>query len=84
MGRWGKWPVLMRTCRIVSLMPAIKFPLPSIPKYIVDVHVEAGTHLRTGVVNGVPGWGRGGGIQFDLMGARTGEFVNPRPLPSGG
>ncbi|MGP1568258.1 MAG: hypothetical protein ACTTHM_06035 [Peptoanaerobacter stomatis] len=57
-----------------------KFALPSIPKYVTDVNLEAGTHLRTGVVNPLEGWGNGGGIQFDLMGQRTGEFANERLL----
>ncbi|EHI97937.1 cell wall binding repeat-containing protein [Clostridium sp. DL-VIII] len=81
-GMYGGW--VMKAEDIEGLTPAQiqdKFALPSTPKYVADVNLEAGTHLRTGVVNPLDGWGNGGGIQFDLMGQRTGEFVNPRPLP---
>lgn len=81
-GMYGGW--VMKAEDIEGLTPAQiqdKFALPSTPKYVADVNLDAGTHLRTGVVNPLEGWGNGGGIQFDLMGQRTGEFVNPRPLP---
>jgi hypothetical protein len=81
-GMYGGW--VMKAEDIEGLTPAQiqdKFALPSTTKYVADVNLDAGTHLRTGVVNPLEGWGNGGGIQFDLMGQRTGEFVNPRPLP---
>lgn len=53
-----------------------KFALPSLPKFVVDVNLDVGTHLRMGVVNPLEGWGSGGEIQFDLMGQRIGAFVN--------
>ena len=80
-GMYGGW--VMKAEDIEGLTPVQiqdKFALPSIPKYVTDVNLEAGTHLRTGVVNPLEGWGNGGGIQFDLMGQRTGEFVNERLL----
>jgi hypothetical protein len=81
-GMYGGW--VMKAEDIKGLTPEQiqdKFALPSTPKYVCDVNLDAGTHLRTGVVNPLEGWGNGGGIQFDLMGQRTGEFVNSRPLP---
>jgi len=58
-----------------------KFALPAIPKYTTDVDIPANTVLRNGIVNPLEGWGIGGGVQFDLMGQRIGEFTNPRILP---
>jgi hypothetical protein len=80
-GMYGGW--VMRAEDIKGLTPAQirdKFALPAEPRYIVDVKLSEGTRMRTGVVNEVPEWGKGGGTQFDLMGQRTGEFVNPREL----
>lgn len=57
-----------------------KFALPAIPKFITDVKLPAGTIVRMGIVNPLDGWGNGGGVQFDLMGQRIGEFINPRRL----
>lgn len=57
-----------------------KFALPSTPVYVTDVILDSGTQLRTGVANGLFGL-EGGGIQFDLMGQRTGQFVNERLIP---
>ena len=81
-GMYGGW--VMKAEDIAGLTPKQiqdKFALPSIPKYIVDVKLTEGTTLRTGLVNPLEGWGKGGGIQFDLMGQRVGEFLNPRELP---
>ena len=58
-----------------------KFALPATPRYKTDVKIPSGTKLRTGEVNPVEGWGRGGGTQYDLMGQRIGEFTNERLLP---
>ena len=54
-----------------------KYALPTLPKYIT-----AGTKLRIGEANPLPGWGSGGGTQIDMMGQYNfGEkFFNPRPL----
>lgn len=57
-----------------------KFALPSTPKFVVDIKLEAGTKIRTGIANSLFGF-EGGGQQFDLIGQRVGDFVNPRPLP---
>jgi hypothetical protein len=57
-----------------------KFALPNTPKYVCDVELEAGTHIRVGEVNPLDGWGTGGGIQYDLIGQRIGKFINERPL----
>ena len=57
-----------------------KCALPNIPIYICDVELDSGIHLREGEVNPINGWGKGGGIQYDLMGQRVGEFKNERLL----
>ena len=65
----GNW--VMKYDEIAGLSPAEiqnKFALPQTPVYICDVNIPAGTQLRFGVANSVPGWGTGSGIQFDLMG----------------
>ena len=80
-GQFGGW--VMKAKDIQGLTPSQiqdKFALPSTPKYITDVVLPEGTVIREGVVNPLEGWGTGGGIQYDLMGQRIGEFVNPRPL----
>ncbi|WP_423832019.1 T7SS effector LXG polymorphic toxin [Streptococcus equinus] len=80
-GQYGGW--IMRYEDIRGLSPEEirdKFALPATPKYITDVKLSAGTKLRTGVVNPLENWGNGGGTQFDLMGQRTGEFINVREI----
>ena len=57
-----------------------KYALPSIPKYVCDVELKAGTRIRMGIVNPIEGWGSGGAIQYDLMRQRVGEFKNERLL----
>ena len=57
-----------------------KFALPNTPKYVCDVELEAGTHIRVGEVNPLDGWGNGGGTQYDLIGQRIGNFKNERLL----
>ena len=42
--------------------------------------LPAGSLVRRGICNTVPEWGEGGGIQYDMMGERIGEFVNEKPL----
>jgi hypothetical protein len=71
----GGW--IMRAEDIAGLTPRQiqnKFALPTIPKYVTDVILEAGSKLRTGVANGLFGFA-GGGIQFDLMGQYIGELL---------
>ena len=77
----GGW--IMRPEDIEGLTPLQiqeKFALPSTPKYVCDVELEAGTHLRVGEVNPLEGWGKGGGTQYDLIGQRVGNFTNERLL----
>lgn len=59
-----------------------KYALPTLPKYIKDVEIPAGTILRIGEANPLPGWGNGTGTQIDMMGQYNfGEkFLNPRLL----
>ena len=56
------------------------FALPFLPRYRVDVILPAGSLVRCGICNAVPEWGEGGGIQYDMMGERIGDFVNEKPL----
>ena len=77
----GGW--VMRYEDIKGLTPQQirdKYALPALPKYICDVELEAGTHLREGVTNPIEGWGKGGGTEFDLMGQYIGKFKNERVL----
>ncbi len=79
-GQAGGW--IMKGEDIRGLTPEQiqnKFALPSVPTHVTDVVLKSGTQLRTGVANELFGF-EGGGIQFDLMGQRVGEFVNGRPL----
>ncbi len=82
-GQYGGW--LMRESDIAELTAEQikdKFALPATPRYKTDVKIQpSGTKLRTGEVNPLEGWGRGGGTQYDLMGQRIGEFTNERLLP---
>ena len=81
-GMYGGW--VMKAEDIAGLTPKQiqdKFALPSLPKYMADVKLKEGTTIRTGIVNPLEGWGNGGGIQYDLMDQRVGEFLNPRELP---
>jgi hypothetical protein len=79
-GQTGGW--IMKAEDILGLSPKqiqAKFALPHTPTQVTDVVLEAGTKLRTGIVD--PLFGQpGGGIQFDLMGQRVGQFINARPL----
>ena len=79
-GKAGSW--VMKYEDIKGLTPeqiADKFALPQIPKYICDVELSEGTLLRTGQCNPLYGF-KGGGQQYDLMGVRTGKFVNEREI----
>lgn len=80
-GMYGSW--VMRAYDIEGLTPLEiqnKFALPNTPKYVCDVELEAGTHIRVGEVNSLDGWGNGGGTQYDLIGQRIGNFKNERLL----
>ncbi|WP_025729730.1 hypothetical protein [Heyndrickxia ginsengihumi] len=80
-GMYGGW--FMKADDIKGLTPSQiqdKFALPTTPKFVADVELDAGTRIRTGTVNPLFGF-KGGGQQFDLMGQRVGNFTNPRPLP---
>lgn len=80
-GMYGSW--VMKADDIKGLTPLEiqnKFALPNTPKYVCDVELEAGTHIRVGEVNPLDGWGNGGGTQYDLIGQRIGEFKNERLL----
>ena len=80
-GMYGSW--VMRADDIKGLTPLEiqdKFALPNVPKYVCDVELDAGTHIRVGEVNPLSGWGKGGGTQYDLIGQRIGIFKNERIL----
>ena len=80
-GMYGSW--VMKAEDIEGLTPLEiqnKFALPNTPKYVCDVELEAGTHIRVGEVNPLEGWGSGGGTQYDLIGQRIGDFKNERLL----
>lgn|GEM_PF-2528206 len=79
-GMYGGW--FIKGEDIKGLTPAQiqdKFALPTTPKYVVDLKLDAGTRIRTGSANPLFGQ-EGGGQQFDLMGHRVGNFTNSRPL----
>jgi len=80
-GMYGSW--VMKAEDIEGLTPLEiqnKFALPNTPKYVCDVELDAGTHIRVGEVNPLDGWGTGGGTQYDLIGQRIGDFKNERLL----
>ena len=80
-GMYGSW--VMKADDIKGLTPLEiqnKFDLPNTPKYVCDVELEDGTHIRVGEVNPLDGWGNGGGTQYDLIGQRIGDFKNERLL----
>ncbi len=57
----GSW--IMNAEDIQDLTPLAirdKYALPSIPKYVCDVELKAGTRIRMGIVNPIEGWGTGG------------------------
>ena len=73
-GLYGGW--VMKVEDIKGLTPAQiqdKFALPTTPKYIAEVKLNAGDTLRMGEANPIFGFD-GGGTQFDLMGQYMGEF----------
>ena len=61
-----------------------KFALPELPSLVSDVHVPAGTTVRTGIVNPIFG-GTGNATQFELLNRLpSSAFQNMRPLGGGG
>ena len=54
-----------------------KFEIHTMPTHVTDVVLESGTQPRTGTANSLFGFD-GGGTQFDLLGRRTGQFINGR------
>jgi hypothetical protein len=59
-----------------------KFALPELPSFVSDVHVPAGSQIRVGTVAPQPGWGGGGGTQYELLQRLSSDaFKNMRPLP---
>ena len=82
-GMFGGW--VMKQTDIEGLTPEEiqdKFALPQKPLMMCDVTLPKGTHMRTGLCNPLEGWGKGGGVQFDLMGRRVGDFDNERDVPT--
>ncbi|WP_346353376.1 hemagglutinin repeat-containing protein [Azotosporobacter soli] len=80
-GMYGGW--VMKASDIEGLTAKQiqdKFALPNTPRYMCDVKLDAGTHVRVGEVNPLEGWGNGGGTQYDLIGKRVGNFTNERLL----
>ena len=61
-----------------------KFALPELPTLVSDVHVPAGTTVRTGIVNPIFS-GTGNATQFELLNRLpSSAFQNMRPLGGGG
>lgn len=82
-GMYGGW--VMKQSDIEGLTPEEiqdKFALPQKPVKMCDVTLPKGTQMRTGLCNPLDGWGKGGGVQFDLMGQKIGEFGNERDIPT--
>ena len=80
-GMYGGW--IMDYHALDGLTPEMirdLYALPAVPRNRVDVILPAGSLVRRGICNAVPEWGEGGGIQYDMMGERIGEFVNEKPL----
>lgn len=78
-GMYGGW--IMKESDVAGLTPEQikdKYALPQKPIKVCDVTLPKGTELRTGITNPLKGWGKGGGVQFDLMGQRIGVFDNER------
>ena len=85
-GMLGGW--VMKLSDVEGLTPEEikdKFALPATPVKICDVTVPAGTKMRTGLCNPLEGWGKGGGVQFDLMGKRIDKnlYGNERDIQTG-
>ena len=84
-GMYGGW--IMKESDVAGLTPEQikdKYALPQKPIKVCDVTLPKGTELRTGITNPLKGWGKGGGVQFDLMGQRIGVFDNERLIDNEG
>ncbi|GAA0110529.1 MULTISPECIES: hypothetical protein [Clostridium] len=80
-GMYGSWAMRAEDIEgLTAKQIQDKFALPNTPKYICDVKIDGGTHMRVGEVNPLEGWGNGGGTQYDLIGQRVGDFINERPI----
>ena len=80
-GKYGGW--LLQNSALDALQPEEirdTWALPALPLYRVDVLLVDGIHFRAGLAAPVAEWGDGGGIQYDLMGEKVGDFVNERSL----
>lgn len=80
-GMIGGW--VMKRSDIEGLTPEEiqdKFALPQKPVKVCDVALPKGTQLRAGLCNPLEGWGKGGGVQFDLMGQKIGDFINEQDI----
>jgi hypothetical protein len=59
-----------------------KFALEHLPQYVADVHMPVGSTMNCGIAGEIPGWGKGGGLQFDLNYEFIGEFTYRATLPN--
>ena len=60
---------------------ARRFALPSVPEFVTDVHVPAGTRIRVGIANKILG-GEGGVVQYELLERLPkNAFKNTKGLP---
>ena len=59
-----------------------KYALDFLPKFVADAEIPAGTTMNCGIAGEIQGWGSGGGLQFDLNGAYTGNFKFRCNLPN--
>lgn len=64
----GQW--MLRGKSVEGLTPKQiqdKFALPSMPTKIVEAHIPAGSYIRVGRAAAQPGWGGGGGMQYESL-----------------
>jgi len=59
-----------------------KYALEFLPKYVADADIPANTIINCGIAGRIDGWGSGGGLQFDLNSAYTGNFTFRCNLPN--
>lgn len=70
---------VMRKEEIKGLTPKQikdKFALPDEPSFMCEIELPKGTRMHKGIANGVDGWGRGGGTQYDLRLKNIDGFKN--------
>ena len=78
--------ILLKAEDIKGLTPVEiqkKFALPRTPKYICDVELEKGTHLRVGEVNLLEKDASEGAMQYEQIGQNAGSIKNERLLDMG-